>query len=79
MVKIRTAMYQGADSDTTNVTVPSTSTTTLNPFTAPACTISGLKRCTDALANSIFSGPVTCLRFDENPFKSQCDKEDKKV
>ena len=33
-----------------------------NPFTlAPACTISGLKKCADAPANSNFFGPITHL------------------
>ena len=33
-----------------------------NPFTAPACKISGFsERCADAPANSVFSGPVTHL------------------
>ena len=34
---------------------------TINPFTAAACEISGLKDAPDAAANSIFSGPVTHL------------------
>ena len=31
----------------------------INPFTAPACKISGQKTCMDVPANSIFSGPIT--------------------
>ena len=33
----------------------------MNPFTAPACNISGLKVHTCTSANSIFDGPVTNL------------------
>ena len=37
----------------------------------------------DAPANSIISGPTTsifnAMRFDENPFTCQCEKEDKKA
>ena len=53
----------------------------INPFTAPACKISRAKRCTDAHANSILSTPVTstfsAVRFDENPFTCQREKEDR--
>ena len=48
----------------------------VNPFIAPACKISGLKD-----ADSIFSGPITsafdAMRFDENPFTCQREKEDR--
>ena len=52
----------------------------INPFTAPACKISGLK---DALTCvqmvCIFSGTVTltfsAVCFDESPFTYQCEKE----
>ena len=49
----------------------------INPFTAPACKISGL-------ANSTFSGPITsifnAMHFDENPFTCQGQKKgDKKA
>ena len=47
----------------------------INPFTAATCT--------DAPANSIFSGPITnifnAVRFDEDPFTCRCEKEDKKA
>ena len=53
----------------------------INPFTAPACKISGLKDARTRLKNSIFSGLRTNLLkkfsamcFDENPFTSQCKK-----
>ena len=51
----------------------------VNTFTATA-----LKRaewCADALANSIFSGPITfilnSMRYDGDPFTCHCKKEDK--
>ena len=44
----------------------------VNPFTAPSLSNFRAEGCTDAPANSIFSGPVTsilnAMRFDENPF-----------
>ena len=50
----------------------------INPFTAPACKISGLYD-----ANSVFSGPVTsifnAMRFDGNPLTCQCEKGGKKA
>ena len=40
-----------------------------------------VERCTDAPANSVFSGPITstfdAMCFDESPFTCQCEKEDK--
>ena len=33
----------------------------INPSTAPACKISGLKRCSHTPANSIFFGPIINL------------------
>ena len=54
----------------------------INPFTAPACKISGLKDARTHLKNSLFSGPVTSpfsvMHFDENLLRSQCEKENKK-
>ena len=57
---------------------------TVNPFTATGCKIFRAEWCTDAPANSIFSGPVTsifsAMRFDENPFsQANAIKEDKKT
>ena len=56
---------------------------TLNPFIAPACTISGLKDAWMHLKNTIFSSPVTSpfsvMYFDENPLQGQCEKEKKKA
>ena len=55
----------------------------INPFTASACKISGLKDAQVHLKNSIFSGPITStfnvMRFDENPFTCQSKKENKKA
>ena len=56
----------------------------LNPFTVPACQISGLNRCTDAPANSIVSGPVNsgtlnAMCFDKTPFTSQFEAEDRRA
>ena len=39
---------------------------TLNPFTAPACKLSGLKDAQTRLRNSILSGPIT------HPFSVRC-------
>ena len=54
-----------------------------NPFTAPACKISGLKDARTHLKNSIFSGPIaspfSVMRFGENPLQGQCEKENKKA
>ena len=56
-----------------------------NPFTAPSCKLmSGLKDARSCLhANSRFSGPLTstfnAVRFDENPFTCQCEKETKRL
>ena len=40
------------------------------------------ERCTDAPADSVFSGPITsffnAMRFDEDPFTCHCEKEDRK-
>ena len=37
----------------------------------------------DTPANSVFSGPITsvfsAMGFDENPFRCQCKKEDKRA
>ena len=53
----------------------------LNPFTAPASKISGLKRARARLKNSIFFAPITstfnAVRRDESPFICQCENEDK--
>ena len=55
----------------------------INPFTAPACTISGLKDALTCLQMVSFSGAVTltfsAMCFDESPFTYQCDKEQKGV
>ena len=58
----------------------------LNPFTAPACTISGLK---DARTRLQFfyiptymlhnTSTFSVMRHDENLFTCQCKKEDKKA
>ena len=54
-----------------------------NPFTAPACKISGLKDARTHLKNRIFSGPLTspfsAVHFDGNPLQSPCGKEKKKA
>ena len=54
----------------------------LNHFIAPACTVSGLKKCIDSNGN-VFWSYNTCtfkaLRFDENPFTCQCENEIKKA
>ena len=51
-----------------------------NPFTDPACKISGLNDA-DVPANSIFSGPITSvfngMHFDGEPCTCQCKKEEK--
>ena len=57
---------------------------TVNPFTAPACTISGLKDSRTHLQTVIFSGPVNTLtfnaiRFNKNPFTCQCGKKTKRL
>ena len=47
----------------------------INPFTDPACKISGLHD-----ANSIFSGPIfNAMRFDGNPLTCQYEKGGKKA
>jgi len=55
----------------------------VNTFTPPACKYFRVERCTDAPANSIFYGPIrsvfNAVRFDENPFTCQCEKENKKA
>ena len=56
-----------------------------NPFTAPACNISGLKDAGTCLQivyifwsfNTTTFNVIIC--FDENPFTFQCEKEDKKA
>ena len=57
--------------------------TVINPFTAPACKISGLEDARTGLQNSPFSGPIAsalnAMRFGESPFTCQCEKEDKKA
>ena len=56
-----------------------------NPFTAPACQMSGLKDAWTHLQNGRFSGPITHLlsviirSLDENPFTSKCEKDSKKT
>ena len=50
----------------------------INPFTAPAYKISGLKDARTHLRNSLFSSPVTSfsvMRLGENLLRSQCEKE----
>ena len=55
-------------------------TANINPFTAPACKISGLKDArTRLIANSIVSGSINtstfnAMRFDEDLFTCQCEK-----
>ena len=54
------------------------SVVTVNPFTAPACKISGLKD-TRRCLQTVNSGPVTHLPsmlcvIDEDPFTCQCEK-----
>ena len=52
----------------------------LNPFTAPACNISGLKDARTRLQTVNFPVYATsasnAMSFDENRFTSQCEKED---
>ena len=54
----------------------------LNPFTAPACKIPA-ERCMHAPKNSIFRShnrsTFSAIRFAENPFKCQCERENKKA
>ena len=55
----------------------------INPFIAPACKISGLNDTRTRLQTYIFrpcnTSIFSALRFDENPFKYQGKKEDKKA
>ena len=59
--------------------------TNINPFTAPACKISGLSEgCTDKrLQTYIFrsynTSTFNAMRFDENPSFRQCEIEDRKA
>ena len=54
----------------------------VNPFTAPACKMSGLKVDGHPRKQSVFRLYVTstlnAMRFDENPFTCRCEKEKKK-
>ena len=66
------------------VSIPCGYSVSVNPFTAPAGKISGLKDGRiDAPANSTFSGLVTSAfsakRFDENPLSRHCENKDKKA
>ena len=53
-----------------------------NPFTAPACKISGVK---DARAHlqtvhfPVLRPTFNAVRLNENPLTCQCEKEDKKA
>ena len=47
-----------------------------NPFTAPACNISGLKDA-QCVFRSYDTSTFNAVSFDENPFASQCEKENK--
>ena len=55
----------------------------INPITATACKISGLKDPRTRLQTECFLGPITsvlsALRFNGDPFTCQCEKEDKKA
>ena len=53
----------------------------INPFTAQACTISGLKDAQMRLQSFFFGNTSTfsAVRVDENLFTCQCEKEDKKA
>ena len=52
---------------------------TINPFTVPACNISGLKVHGHPSKQSIFRLYITstfgAMRFDENPFTCQCENK----
>ena len=54
-----------------------------NPFTAPACKISGLKDARTRLQTVPYFRSYTpafnAVRFDNNPFTCQCETEDKKA
>ena len=56
---------------------------TFNPFTAPACKASGLKVHGRACKQHVFwlyiTSTFNAIRFDENPFTCQCEKENKKA
>ena len=53
-----------------------------NPFTAPACTISGLNdaqtRQQTYMFRSYNTSTFNAMHFYENPFKSECEKENEK-
>ena len=55
----------------------------ISPFTAPACNISGLKDARTRLQTVYFpvlnTSTFNAVRFDENPFKCQYEKENKKA
>ena len=59
------------------------SLTHINPFTAPACTISGLKDAQTYLQTVYFlvlqQSTFNVILFDENAFTCQCEKDDKKA
>ena len=60
------------------------SLTTINPFTAPVCTNSGLKDAETRPQTVYFSGSyntntVNAMHCDESPFTSQGEKGDKKA
>ena len=54
----------------------------LNPFTAPACKMSGLKVDGHPRKQSVFwlyvTSTLNAMRFDENPFTCRCEKEKEK-
>ena len=54
----------------------------LNPFTAPACKIFGLKdgrACRQDIFRSYNPSTFNAMRFDENPFTRQREKEIKRL
>ena len=55
----------------------------INPFTAPDCKISRLNDAQTHLQMYIFcsynTSAFSAMRFDENPFKCQCEKDDEKA
>jgi len=55
----------------------------INSFTAPACKISGLKDAGTRLQTGYFlvlnTSTFSAIRFDENPFKCQYEKETKNL
>ena len=55
----------------------------INPFTGPACNISGLKDARTRLQTVYFRAYDTstgnAVRCDETPFTCQCEKQDKEA